>query len=192
MQSPVQVAPLTLEDYTRLYSQDGPFEILDGERKTLVPPVMLHVITLQALFLILHQYCSQHALGVVFSEAPFVLLDKQNWVRGSRVPDAMFVKQARWLQYQQDQPEWRSKPLILVPDLVVEVVSPTDLYTDVQNKVAHYLADGVQLIWVIDPTQKSAVVYQGDYFQTLTTEGTLDGGEVIPGLSVPLSEVFSA
>lgn len=185
-----QINLLTIEDYVRLYDQEGPFEIINGERKPIVPTVALHSFTISALFLLLHAYCVDHNRGEVLTETPFVLTYDSNWVRGSRVPDLMFFAQDRWTAYIETTPDWGQKPIVLVPDLVVEVVSPNDKYTDVQQKVTHYQSDGVSLIWVVDPTSRTANVYGKDYHAALDVTGVIDGGDILPGLRISLSQVF--
>lgn len=182
---------LTIEEYVRLYTQEGPFEIIGGERRDRMPPVAFHQITIRALFVILYQHCIKHNLGEVFTEFAFVLTHDSQWVHGSRVPDVMFVAAARWRDYKAAHPDWKQKPLVLVPDLVVEVVSPNDLYTELQDKVAHYLEDGVRQVWVIDPNRARATVYAGEQFAQLTAKDTLDGGDVLPNLKINLGDLFT-
>ncbi len=190
MSTATQALPITIDEYTRLYAADGPFEIIDGERKPLMPPVMIHVLTVQALLFALKQHCDAHDAGRVFSETPFVLQYDQNWVQGARVPDLMFIAAARWQQYVQSTPDWKSKPILLVPDFVVEVVSKHDLYTELQNKVDHYLRDGVRMVWVIDPNRQHAAVYSGNQYTPLTADDTLTGGELLPNFTIPLQMIF--
>lgn len=73
-----------------------------------------------------------------------------------------------------------------MPDLVVEIVSPTDSYGEVDDKVARYLEDGVRLIWVINPRTRTIHVYTpgSERFERLTADDILDGGEVVRGFSV--------
>jgi Uma2 family endonuclease len=181
---------ITLSDFVRLYEQSGPFELIDGEMKPLMPPVAIHGLMIRALFRLLDAFCTTHHLGEVITEMPFVLLYDSNWVRGSRVPDVMFFAAARWADYLQNTADWQEKPFILVPDLAIEVVSPNDLYTEIQGKVERYLADGVRLIWVIDPQRKRVTVYEGSQFSTIGTDDILTGGDIIPDLAISLADLF--
>ena len=187
-----QVEQLTIEEYVRLYEREGPFEIIDGERRSLMPPVLIHVLAIRTLFRLLDAYCVANRLGEVITEMPFVLTYNADWVKGSRVPALMFITAARWEQYVKQTPDRQYKPIILVPDLVVEVVSPNDLYSEIQNKVDHYLADGVRLIWVFDPQRSRVSVYEGERFATLGEDAILSGGEVIPGFETQLAEFFQS
>lgn len=102
------------------------------------------------------------------------------------IPDVAFVRAGRL-------PEDDERILDLVPDLVVEVVSPTDLMGDVQEKVAAYLAAGVPLVWVVLPKQRIVHVYQvhePKMVRQVHLGEALDGGEVLPGFQLPLAEIF--
>lgn len=79
-----------------------------------------------------------------------------------------------------------------IPDLAVEVVSPNDTAAEVSEKVDEYLEFGVKLIWVIYPHARKVAVYSSDgRFRTLASGQTLDGGDVLPGFSVPVDQIFS-
>jgi Uma2 family endonuclease len=188
------VVLMTLEEFARRYGEQGPFEIIEGEIVEMTPQVMRSVIIAGRLFFELALYLKTHPLGHVFSEAPFVLTAGSNWVTGSRVPDLTFVRAERLAQLAQDDPEWESKPLVLVPDLVVEIVSPTDRIPDVNKKVIRYLEDGVRVAWLIEPEGQTVTIYtQGSkQFTLLNAEDTLSGGDVIPGFEMPIVKLFGS
>jgi Uma2 family endonuclease len=187
-----RVEPLTVEEYARLYEQEGPFEIIDGERRLLMPPVALHGLIIRALFRLLDPFCGAEHLGEVMTKMPYVQVFNANWVRAARVPDLMFFAADRWQQYITETYGWQSKPFVLVPDLAVEVISPNDLYTDIQDKVDRYLDDRVRLIWVIDPQRKRVSVYKGERHVKLNEDDTLSAGELIPGFNIRLRELFES
>lgn len=118
--------------------------------------------------------------------------DDADWVTGSRIPDVMFYAGNRIAEYKATARDWRSRPIPLVPDFVIEVVSPNDKFSDLDEKVDAYLADGVRLIWVIDPQRHKAIVHAPDMEQPrhLAGDAVLDGEEVIPGFQVVVSELF--
>ena len=181
---------MTIDEYVRRYEQEGAFEIYDGEIVPLMPPVTIHGWVIRLLFRLMDTFCTTHGLGEVFTEMPFILDEKPNWVKGSRVPDVLFFSAARWSDYLASMPDWSEKPFLLVPDLVVEVVSANDRYTDVQKKVDYYLKDGIRMIWVIDPARQSASVYQDHHFVALGENDTLSGGDVLPNFSVKVGDLF--
>lgn len=172
---------------------DEPFELIDGERKPKMPNVAVHSYVIQALYEILLIFLLREKLGKAFIETTFVRPDEydRNWVRGSRIPDILFYAQGRLDTYYAENPDWQQRPYSLVPDLVVEVVSPNDKYSELNLKLDKYQEDGVKLIWVIDPQQRKVLIYADNrYPQTLTETDTLDGGDVLQGFTVQISELL--
>jgi Uma2 family endonuclease len=81
--------------------------------------------------------------------------------------------------------------LRLAPDLAVEVMSPEDTYTEVEEKVAEYLSAGVRLIWIVVPKTQGVVVYRPRKdAQRLSREDTLTGEDVLPGFETRVAELF--
>ncbi|MGB7338711.1 MAG: Uma2 family endonuclease [Phototrophicaceae bacterium] len=108
------------------------------------------------------------------------------------MPDVLYIQKDRLIQYETNLENSDEKPLILVPDLVIEVISPTDKYSDVSTKVDTYLADGVKLIWIVDPQRKTITVYEGnDTGKILRIEDRLTGGNVLPAFELDIKEIFS-
>lgn len=191
-EAPIRVEKLPLEEFVRLYDQEGPFEIIDGERIFMSPIVQSHNNASSNLVWALMSWLNPRNLGKLYIEAPFVLVYNQNWVTGSRVPDMMFVSAVRLEGYKDNNPDWESKPLVLVPDLVVEIVSQTDRYSDVDAKVDRYLEDGVKLVWVLDPQRRKVSAHQLNSNRPLMLSGedVLTGDDVIPGFEITVSKIF--
>ncbi len=182
---------MPLADFIEQYNRQ-PFELVNGEVVNLSPNVAGHQSIVQTLFLTLHGFSTTQHAGRIAIETPFVLKDDPTWVKGSRTPDLAFYNAERWSAYTASTPDWKEKPCILVPDLAVEVVSPNDRYTEIQDKIDGYLADGVRLVWLVDPQRHKVVVYTADSDQqtTLSERDTLTGGDVLPGLNVPVKSLF--
>ncbi len=185
-----QTGLMTLEEFVRLYEQEGPFEIIEGERVPLSPGVWVHIFTIRTLQRILDSFVQAHQLGEIITEMPFVLTYSSDWVKGSRTPDLMFVRADRIAAYQTEVPDYDTKPLVLVPDLAIEVVSPNDSYTDLDEKVDRYIEDGVLVVWVVDPRRKTVKVQSRGQYKTYHIEDTLYGGEILPGFEVPVKAIF--
>jgi Uma2 family endonuclease len=81
---------------------------------------------------------------------------------------------------------------LLAPDLAVEVVSPRNTYSEIDEKVQDYLRAGVRLVWVINPETQTAHIYRlnESTARLLRGDDVLDGEEVIPGFNCRLSELF--
>ncbi len=114
--------------------------------------------------------------GFILSEDPYVLL----------VPDIGFASRERVEPY---TPTFHK----LAPDLAVEVISPSERASDIQAKVQKYLQYGTRLVWVIYPDTRQAAVFQQGTNQsdTLDINGTLDGGDVLPGFTLPVRDIFA-
>jgi len=100
------------------------------------------------------------------------------------LPDVAFVSKAR-----QPEPSHETyNPL--PPDLAVEVLSPSDQPDVMRLKLANYLAAGT-VVWVVNPETRTVEVYTPDKrAYRLGADGTLDGGEVLPGLALPVKDLF--
>jgi Uma2 family endonuclease len=74
-----------------------------------------------------------------------------------------------------------------MPDLAVEVLSDGNSPAEMQRKLVEYFAAGVRLVWYVDPRRREVRVYSSPRDSSLLTEDQdLDGGDVLPGLKIPL------
>ena len=111
-----------------------------------------------------------------FEEAPTAL----------RKPDTLFVKAGR-MAWDQVGDGW----LHVVPDLVVEVLSPNDKAYEVEEKVEIFLKAGVPLIWVVNPKVRTVRILRGDGSTALLREtNELSGEDVIPGFACSVAAIF--
>jgi len=183
---------MPMDEFIREFDR-APFELIDGERIVIMPPVYEHGAIWKSLFLPLSAYEQAHPEIIeVFSEQPFVLAYTSDWVSGSRVPDIMVYRTERIAAYRAQTPDFAHQPIALVPDLCIEIVSQNDNYLELEAKVDNYLADGVKLIWVVNPRNKTVTVYtQGsDQITRLRIDTTLSGGAVLPDFALPVKDIF--
>lgn len=170
---------------------DNPFEIINGEMIPRLPNPVGHSYLIR---LLARLFESVAQFGECFSETTYILPDRYdpNWVTGSRIPDVIFINAERWSSYIAANSDWKEKPLVMVPDLVIEVISATDRYSKVDEKVDAYLADGVRLIVIVDPFTRKAVVHTSDAEQPLHLAGDalLDFSDLIPDFKIPLLTLF--
>jgi Uma2 family endonuclease len=123
-------------------------------------------------------------LGTVLPETLINLGTSNRNVR----PDVAFVSPNRWPI---NRPAPRAKAWPVIPELVVEVISPTDRAEEVLRKIDDYFKAGVQLVWVVWPDQELVYVYTSrTQIEILERERELTGGTVLPGFHVPLQEIF--
>jgi Uma2 family endonuclease len=136
------------------------------------------------LHYLLTNYCDANELGwTAPGDASFP--DDPNKVRKANVS---FIRIERLSPGQEPQGHCR-----ISPDLAVEVVSPNDLYSEVETKVGEYLGAGVRLVWVIDPPTRSVRVHRADgTVADLEEKDELSGEEVIPGFHCRVRELFAA
>jgi Uma2 family endonuclease len=104
-----------------------------------------------------------------------------------RKPDGSFIKLGRLAEGKIPKGHIR-----VAPDLAIEVISPNDSYIDVDAKIHEYLDAGVRLVWVINPDNRTVKVYRQDDRRPIElTEGDrLDGGDVLPGFTCAVTDVF--
>ena len=130
-------------------------------------------------------FVRQHKLGHVYGAQTGYRCfpDHPNLVR---MPDVSFVAAGR-LPGDKTPKGWIRIP----PDLAVEVISPNDLYEEIETKVNEYFAANVRLIWVVSPGSRTVLIRRPDGTAAVLNEsGTLSGETVVPGFSVPVSELF--
>ncbi len=184
---------MPMEEFIRLYDTEGPFELIDGERIPKMPNVAGHGETVELLYQMIYGL----RVGKIIREMPFVLSYTSNWVTGSRVPDLMYYTAERINAYKEAHSDWKDKPYILVPDLVIEVVSPTDNLTELGEKVKMYLLDGVRAVWVVNPQKRQVSIHtlnSRDPFSKVETDlkesDMLNGGDIIPGFEIVVAKIF--
>jgi Uma2 family endonuclease len=158
-------------------------ELVRGVIVTMPPPAARHGACCSKIVRRLGNFVEDNRLGTVLcNDAGFISERDPDTVRG---PDVSFWNRERL-------PELPDGYVPIPPDLAVEVVSPNDHYTRVQNKVRDYLTKGVRLIWVIDPEDRSVTVYRATGQMTILTEtGTLSGEEVVLGFTCRVADLFS-
>ena len=127
-------------------------------------------------------------LGKAFDSSTVFILP--NGARKS--PDVSWVRLELWDSLTPQ--EKRGFPP-LVPDFVVELVSPSDLknqrYEDLQAKMQEYLNNGVKLGWLIEPSRKTVEIYRSQQqVEIFNNPQTLSGEDVLPGFTLDLSEIF--
>lgn len=133
------------------------------------------------------RHVKTHDLGILLAaETGFRFFDEGD--PSVRAPDIAFITKGR-----ADRASVKSfKSFIpITPDLVVEVLSPDDRASAVSAKVQWWLEHGVRAVWIVDPAGETVAAYSPDGTARLyrKTE-TLPGGEVLPGFTLPLREIF--
>jgi Uma2 family endonuclease len=179
----VQAKLITADDLWDMTREDQRLELVKGIPVEVSPTGEVHMILAAWLTYLLTAHVEAHGLGVVtVSEGGFRLAADPDTVRA---PDVGFIAQARLTQ------PTGERYFPGAPDLAVEIVSPGDSASDMHDKVVDYLHAGTRLVWVVYPRSKTVAVYtSGAEGQIVDPDGTLDGGDVLPGLSLPVRDIF--
>lgn len=105
-----------------------------------------------------------------------------------RAPDASWVERSR---YEALTPEQREKYPPLCPDFVVELRSPSDVLSVLQDKMQEYLENGARLGWLLEPVQKRVYVYKpGEPVRELTDPEEVSADPVLPGFVLKPREIW--
>lgn len=103
--------------------------------------------------------------------------------RNARIPDISFHTQKHELVTKGSVPH--------MPGLAIKVKSPDDTLKSMREKARFYLANGTKLVWLVYPNKRLVEVYTADVEDVLIEENTLDGGEVLPGFTLAVHEIFA-
>jgi Uma2 family endonuclease len=160
------------------------FELVNGELVERDMRLLSSVVGTEVLRL-LGNYVRENNLGwVPSSECGYQCFDFAP--RMVRRPDASFISLARLSADQLNQGH-----VPLPPDLAVEVVSPNDLFYEVEHKVGEYLRAHVRLVWVINPDERTVAVHRPDGTGLrLLEDQELTGEDVIPGFRCRVGDLF--
>ena len=162
------------------------YEIIDGELKESEPMGAYMTLLAFALAARLNEFVNRHKLGVVITEMLFKFQHDPD--RGRR-PDVAFVSRERCRQ----SPLPKEGDWDVVPDLAVEVVSPTNDATELEEKLVEYFRFGVRQVWVLHPEHRRLYVHESlRKVSVLNEDDSIPGGDLFPGLSLPLAELFAA
>ncbi|HEX8204021.1 MAG TPA: Uma2 family endonuclease [Isosphaeraceae bacterium] len=168
---------------------DGTFyEVVNG-RRVEIPPMSAYAAKVASrLVTELNIQARAHQLGEAVVETLFRLPLAEDRGR-NRQPDIAFVSYDRW-PVDRPQPE-DANAWDVVPDLAVEVISPSNLAGETLDKVLEYLRAGVRLVWVVYPRQRMIFAFESPTLvRALARADTLEGGPVLPGFRLPLANLF--
>ena len=77
------------------------------------------------------------------------------------------------------------------PELIIEIMSPDDRWSGVNDKLAEYFDIGVRMVWVVNPHRQQVHVYRSlTEIEILNADAQLSGGELLPGYQVSVAELF--
>jgi Uma2 family endonuclease len=174
---------LTAEEFVRRYP-DGPYELVKGVVREVPMPFLKHGYICATMARLVGNLAADHDLGRVMTNDSFVKTRSDpDTVRGA---DVCFISYDRL-----PRGAVPDGLLPIVPDLVVEVRSPSDKWGEIFTKVGEYLTAGVRVVVVLDAASTSASVYRAEEFQHIFHNGDeLTVPEVLPGFAVAVRRLF--
>ena len=177
--------PMTARQLAELPEDGWRHELIDGELQTMAPAGEQHGQVAVTITYLVVDHVRRNSLGRCYiAETGFVLRRDPDTVRA---PDLAFTRTERL-------PVQPNKSFSdIVPDLVVEVVSPSDRASEVTKKALVWLRAGVRLVWVIDPEAEVVTVHRdGNVIGLLTdADAVLSGEDVLPGFEVRLADILA-
>jgi Uma2 family endonuclease len=176
-------SPATIEDLERLVDSECRYDLIRGELIEMAPAGGAHGEIAAGIIGRLGNHVTANQLGRVYtSETGFVLARQPDVVLAS---DAAFISSDR-------VPERQCGFYEIAPDLTIEIMPLDDSFRYLRGKVMEYLDAGVRLVWIVDPERQTITTYEADRTaRILTINDTLDSGDVLPGLSVPVADIFA-
>lgn len=173
----------TDEELMALSGENDHYELIDGELVNMGNSGMEHGYLSSNLTIFLGGYVLAHKLGVICDSSTAFNMRNGN----KRSPDVSFVSKER-LQGIKRLPKGFFAG---APDLVVEIISPHNTFSELHGKMIEYFANECRLAWLIHPDEQSILVYRSPRpDRLLKITDNLDGEEVIPGFSMPISDLF--
>jgi Uma2 family endonuclease len=176
---------LTAEEFIQLPDpKDGSKrELVRGEVIVMPGPGLEHGEIQGKVYFLIMSYLQQNRIGRVMVESGTVTERDPDTVRG---PDISFYSKDR-LPLDMRVVGYHDKS----PDLCVEVISPSNSKKELREKINEYFLAGVKMVWVIDPEDRSIIILRApDEGRTLFDDAIVDGGDVLPGFSCKVSDLF--
>jgi Uma2 family endonuclease len=177
--------PWRIAELEALADDEVSYELIRGELFMMTPASPQHGIYALRLGAALLAFVEEHQLGIVVTAEPGFILQPEPEAT-VRAPDIAFIRTERIPPVDQQEGFWP-----LAPDLVVEIISPSESADSIQGKLNDYLGAGTSLIWLVYPRLKAVVEYHTPQQVRQYGTGTeLEGGDVLPGFRFPLKSLF--
>ena len=170
---------MTADELLRMPRDGWRYQLVEGELQKMSPSGWEHIRVAAQIIGSLTTFLKSHPIGFVgASEGGFIIARNPDTVLA---PDAVFVSAERNI----DTSAFFDGP----PDVAFEVVSPSDRYTEVEEKTMRWLNGGVRAVVIVDPRNRTVRVHRSSGITKISD--TLSVDDVIPGWSLPLSEIFT-
>jgi len=178
------VQPTTAADLLKMPDDGFRYELIRGELRKMSPAGSEHGRVAVRFAWRLAQHVEANKLGSVYAaETGFLIASNPDTVRA---PDVAFVSSKRIEETGNVVGFWPG-----APDLAVEVISPSDAYTDVEEQAIEWLAAGAMMVLVLNPRKLTVTIYRSlKEILILDEHAVLDIGDVVPAFKVAVKDIF--
>jgi Uma2 family endonuclease len=184
LEQPIMVTTklLTAQDLWKIEDRGRKYELIRGELIEVTPPSATHASVMTNLAVLIGVFVKLHRLGKLYTGDGGVVIEHDpDTVLG---PDLSFFASER---VPVDIPVYFQTP----PDLAIEIASPGNSSREIERKIGMYLGFGVREVWIVHPDRRQVIVHSPSRpLQTLHEHDVLTGGDILPGLVIPVSSIF--
>jgi Uma2 family endonuclease len=164
------------------FEDDLDYEIVNGQKEVKMAGAKHGRIGAQ-LLIKLGIYLEQNPIGGVYISNTTFLIGKNE-----RMPDVSFVSAERFPPEGEPSGKWE-----IAPDLAVQVISPTDIWDKVNDKVQEYFMAGVQEVWLVSQPLRQVLVYDSPtQIKVLTADQDLTSETLLPGFRCRVGDLFKS
>ncbi|MGI8968071.1 MAG: Uma2 family endonuclease [Chloroflexota bacterium] len=177
---------MTANELLLLPDDEWRYELVDGRLMRMSPTGGEHGQIVMALLRAVDRFVDERRLGEVLPPETGFWISQEDGPDTVLAPDLAFVRLGREREF-----GVKGYPR-LAPDLVAEVVSPSQRRAEMAVKAQRWLTSGVQLIWVVLPESQTVDVWRNGGLQhTLTIDGELSGEDILSGFLHSVKRLFS-
>lgn len=175
---------LTLEQFLSLPDEDITYELIDGEAIAKMSPKRFHsrvTIALSSLLLEWNQTLENQ--GEVGIEWAITL--KKNGKDWCPVPDLLYISYDRLKAF-----PLGNTPCFVAPELVIEIISPDQSFTNLSQKAIDYIKAGVDRVWLVDTEVKKITIFYPDSLPQIKQKNDSLEDDLFPNLSLTIAQIF--
>lgn len=189
MTNQVILKPITMDDLTHMEASGIIREVVNGqwiESDESMAGKRHGKIEAMLIFLLM-SYVLPRKLGHVYpGDTSYVLKGTKENIEIMRMPDVSFVALGR------EDDENPDEVHFLAPDLAIEIISPSERYSEIRAKLSDYLESGVKQVWQVLPERKEVVVnFPDGTAKTYLSTEKISGGEILPGFELLVADIFA-
>jgi Uma2 family endonuclease len=177
---------MTLEEFDALPDDGFRHELHKGELVTMTFPIFGHNRVIRRIYDIFSAFLKSHPLGELFFPDAGFLLSSPDEPPTLVGPDLAYMRADRAAQIDDSTRRYSG-----APDLVIEVVSPSDRRAEILERVADFLKAGSSLVWVFYPLDREVRAFDAlGAVRILSTDDTIEAPDLLPGFSARVAEFF--